>query len=189
MNSETKLPRDEGEILMDFLPKLIRLVEVNVSNRLRAKIGHAEVEHSIMASIIRMERQGKIKIEESEDFWKQLVVVSLNKVRKKARYFSAKKRDYRREIQLGEESTPLAELTQDHREPTDEEGVAFEKLLERLQETLDDSCRIVLEGKLEGLTHLEIAAKLPSKAHSAKTVSRRLTDIREAIAKLSGEDD
>ena len=147
------------------------------------------MENSILGSVIRMEREGKIKIEESIDFWKQLVVVSLNKVRKKARYYAAQKRDYRREIQLDDEGTPLEELAKDHREPTDEEGAAFERLLEQLQESLNAECRVVLEGKLQGLTHLEIAAKLPSKAHSKKTVSRRLNEIRKTIEMFEAEDD
>jgi len=189
MNSQPDQSSSDSRILMDYLPKLIRLVERNMSGRLQGKLGSDDMAQSVLGSILRVAGEGKIKIEESEDFWKQLVVISLNKVRKKSRYYNAKKRDYSREISFADDSLTLAELAQDYRDPTDEQGLEFAKLLERLDESLDADCRVVLEGKLAGLSHLEIAAMLPSKASSAKTVGRRLNDIKKTLALLSEEDD
>jgi len=186
-NDSSKL--GESTILMDYLPKLIRLAERNMSVRLIAKVGSDDMAGSIIGSVLRMSREGKIKIEQSDDFWKLLVAISLNKVRKKARYFNAQKRDSGREIQFGGDLPSLEEIARDHGDPTLEDGEDLVNLLELLTERLDDDCKAVLAGKLEGRTNLEIAPTLGTSGKSTKTVTRCWQKVESEMQKIAKEND
>ena len=162
----------ESVVLLDYLPKLIRLAERNMSSRLKAKMGSDDMADSIIGSVIRMSREGKLRIEESDEFWRLLVAISLNKVRKKARHFKALKRDSGREVQVGGDWQSLDELARSSGDPSREDGEAIGNLLEGLVDKLDDDCKSVLAGKLDGKSNLEIAATLGPDGKSTKTVSR-----------------
>lgn len=178
----------ESVVLMDYLPKLIRLAERNMSSRLRAKVGSDDMADSIIGSVIRMSREGKLRIEESDEFWRLLVAISLNKVRKKARYFKALKRDAGREVQVGGDWQSLDELARSCGDPTDEDGEAVGDLLGRLVNTLDDDCKIVLAGKLDGKSNLEIAATLGPNGKSTKTVTRCWKKIETEMKMVAEKD-
>lgn len=177
----------ESEILMDYLPKLIRLAERNMSVRLKTKVGSDDMAGSIIGSVIRMSREGKLRIEQSESFWKVLVAIALNKVRKKARYYGAQKRCLDRELRISDEWPALEQLAQSAGEPSDDEGRAVGEALELLAERLDDDCRVVLSGRIENKSNLEIAAMLGPAGKSSKTVTRCWKKIETEINKIAEE--
>ena len=186
MSDQENVP-GESTILLDYLPKLMRLADRNMSTRLKAKVGSDDMANSILGSVVRMAREGKLQIEQSEEFWKLLVVISLNKVRKKVRYYKAKKRDSGREMQLGEDLPSLEELVADIGAPTAEDGEAVGLALEKLSEQLDEDCKVVLAGKLEGRSNLEIASMLGSEGKSTKTVTRCWKKVEEAAIRIVDE--
>ncbi len=69
----------ESTVIRFYLPRLIRLAERNLSAPLRKKIDGEDISASVLRSVIRKSRNGLMVIEESEDFWKQLVVITLTK--------------------------------------------------------------------------------------------------------------
>ena len=186
MTSESRSSLLESVVLMDYLPKLIRLADRNMSIRLKTKIDSDEMACSIIGSVLRMRNEGKIRIEQSEDFWRLLVAISLNKVRKKARHHKAKKRDISREIQFADDMPTLEEIAQDHGDPTDEDGAEIAMVLEKLTEQLDAECQIVLAGRLEFRTNLEIAKEINK---STRTVTRCWQTILEEMNKLLDKKD
>src|SRR5690349_15068878 len=82
----------ETDILMRYLPKLIGLAKKNMTSQLQQKVGAEDVGQTVLRTVLRRAQEGKMKIDQSEEFWKQLVTITRNKVRKKARHFSAQKR-------------------------------------------------------------------------------------------------
>ena len=186
MTSESKSSLSDSVVLMDYLPKLIRLADRNMSMRLKTKIDSEEMAYSIIGSVLRMRNEGKIRIDPSEDFWRLLVAISLNKVRKKARHYKAKKRDMGREIQFADDMPTLEEIAQDHGDPTDEDGADIAKVLEKLAERLDENCQIVLAGRLEFRSNLEIASQMNK---STRTVSRCWLTILDEMNKLLDDKD
>lgn len=186
MSDQENIP-GESTILMDYFPKLIRLAERNMSARLQAKVGSDEMANSILGSVVRMAREGKLHIEQTEVFWKLLMVISLNKVRKKVRFYKAKKRDSGREMQLGEDLPSLEELVADMGAPTEEDGESVGLALEKLSERLDEDCNVVLAGKLEGRSNLEIASLLGPEGKSTKTVTRCWKKVEEEAFRIVDE--
>ena len=176
-----------GELLFDYLPRLLRLAETNMAPRIKAQVGTEDMAHSILGSVFRLERKGKLNAEQiqSEDFWKLLQVIALCKIRKKVRALTTKKADINREQALTHEMPPLEELAIDSVAPTDEDGRWFEEVLEKLYAALDDDQRIVLDGKLAGDRTLQIAQRLADgEGMSTKTVTRiwnRIQQIAETI--------
>lgn len=178
----------KGSVLLDYLPKLIRLAEKNMSTRLQRKIGADDVANSVLKSMIQMINENKlpVAVEESEDFWRFLVVVSLNKIRKKARHFQTLKRNPSREVSLDD----LEYMVVQKGEPSDEEGEMVAKILEKLEEELDDDGRIILAGRMEGLPNEKIRMKLNGgKGRVGKTVSRRWKLIEERAREIVAEMD
>ena len=180
----------ESTILSHYLPKLIRLAERNLSPQLRRKIDENDIGGTVMRTIIRQAREGVLTIEESEDFWKLLVAITLNKVRKKARFWKQQKRSISREQELAADGPKMEDIAVDLsaplNDPTDDEGQAFAAILEKLSGNLDETCQNVLALKMEGLTHIQIAEKL---GVSTRSVTRYVTRIQQELGQLNAESD
>ncbi len=99
--------------------------------------------------------------------------MALNKVRNRVRFNEAGIRDVRR-------SEGNEELLEGVPDPTPEEAVAFEDMLQGISSALSDEVRSVLQLILEGYSVVEIAENLNV---STKTVSRRKSAIRREILK------
>ncbi|MEQ1824694.1 MAG: ECF-type sigma factor [Pirellula sp.] len=180
----------ESTILSNYLPKLMRLAERNLSPQLRRKIDENDIGGTVMRTIIRQAREGVLTIEESEDFWKLLVAITLNKVRKKARYWKQQKRSISREQELAADGPKIEDLAIDPStplaDPTDDEGEAFAAILEKLSGNLDETCQNVLAMKMEGRTHIQIAEDL---GVSTRSVTRYVTRIQQELGQINAESD
>jgi RNA polymerase sigma-70 factor (ECF subfamily) len=178
----------DSTILGNYLPKLIRLAEQNLSPALRRKVDENDIAESVILSVILKVREGKLHIEQSEDFWKLLVAVTLNKVRKKARYWKQQKRSIAREQELAADGPRIEEIAIDPStplsDPTNEEGEAFAAILEKLSSNLDATCVAVLNMKIEGLSHMQIAEKLQV---STRSVTRYVTRIQHELSQLDSD--
>ncbi len=184
----TNPKNDFGNLLIDYLPRLVRLAEKNMSSGLKKRVDPDEMANSVLGSVIRMQAEGKlmVDIENSSEFGSLITTIALNKIRKKARFHQ---RDYRREIAPSDEGPTLAEMLQQAGDPTDADGASLARILERLEESLDEDGKIVLAGKREKLIAEEIAGKLNGgKGRSTKTVQRIWERIHDLAKSLSEED-
>jgi hypothetical protein len=109
-----------GKALLDYLPQLIRLAEKNMSRPLQARVGADDLANSVVGSVFRAFCEGKLKVnfEDDKQFWRFLVVVALNKIRKRARDHSTDKRN----VKLDQSLSDLEYLVQESNDPSDEEG-------------------------------------------------------------------
>jgi RNA polymerase sigma factor (sigma-70 family) len=177
-----------GNALVEYLPRLIYLAERNMSRRLQTRIGADDLAHSVVKSVFRRFREGKLiaNFEDDGQFWKFLVVVALNKIRKKARDHGSKKRN----LSLDQPLSELEFLIEESRDPSDEEAEQVADVLERLEEVLSNDGKILLQCKMDGLTNRQIAEKLNSgQGVSTKTVTRRWNEIIEQLRSIIEEMD
>lgn len=185
-------PSGNGDVLIDYLPKLIRLAEANMSNGLKQRIASEEVAASVLGSVIRMKKEGKLQIpiDESSEFSALLTTIALRKIRKKARYHRQQKRDYRREMKIAEDGPTLAEIIAQVGDPTDEDGIHLLRILQQLEEQLTEDERLVMEGKRAELSAEEIGSKLDQgRGRSTKTVGRIWNRILDRARRLVDEID
>lgn len=175
-----------GKALLDYLPQLIRLAEKNMSRPLQARVGADDLANSVVGSVFRAFCEGKLKVnfEDDKQFWRFLVVVALNKIRKRARDHSTDKRN----VKLDQSLSDLEYLVQESNDPSDEEGLQVAQILQKLEEELDQDGRIILRGKFEGQSNMQIAEQLKNGAGaSTKTVSRRWKEIQDRLKEIIEE--
>lgn len=175
-----------GKALLDYLPQLIRLAEKNMSRPLQARVGADDLANSVVGSVFRAFCEGKLKVnfEDDKQFWRFLVVVALNKIRKRARDHSTDKRN----VKLDQSLSDLEYLVQESNDPSDEEGLQVAQILQKLEGELDQDGRIILKGKFEGQSNMQIAEQLKNGAGaSTKTVSRRWKEIQDRLKEIIEE--
>lgn len=183
---------NDGDLLLEYLPKLIRLAEANMSAGLKKRIDADEMANSVLGSVIRLQAEGKlpVRLDNSDEFSSLLTTIALNKIRKKARFHRAQKRDYRLEITPSEEGPSLADTLAQAGDPTEADGVHLLRILETLESQLTADEQLVLAGKREGLIAEAIAGQLnDGKGRSTKTVQRIWERIHQTAKGLVDEID
>lgn len=190
MSDQERPELTDAGVLIDFLPKLIRMAERHMSPGLRNRVSSEDMAHSAIGSILRMEKNRVLRVSSSnsEEFWPFIVTILLNKIRKRARFERAKKRDYARDVPLDDDRRSLAEMIAEIEPETEYAGACFADLLERLRAELGPDSLIVLDGKLEGLQRLQIAELLDNgKGKSTKSVTRLWKDIERRAREIAEE--
>lgn len=172
-----------GKTLVAYIPRLIRLAERNMSKPLQVRVGADDLADSVIKSVFRAFSQGKLQVnlQDDEQFWKYLTVVSLNKIRRKARDNKSGKRDLTLDQPLSDLEFMIAETS----EPSDEEGKQVAELLILLESELDADGKLILEGKLQGDSSRTISMRLNGgQGFSTKTVTRRWIDIQDKLRSI-----
>lgn len=173
------MSRELVESLEDYLPKLIRLADRNISERFKGKIEAEDVAASVCRTFIRHYGNSDFHIDNDEDLWKLLVTITLTKTRNKVRHHTAEKRDVGREYALDQPGL-VAALNSP---PGPDEAAEFVDTLTVLQERLDDEVASkVLQLLLEGEKQVDIAKKLNI---VPRTVQRKKAMIQEELGGMN----
>jgi RNA polymerase sigma factor (sigma-70 family) len=183
-------PREEGE-LRQFLARirdgdeeaareLLRLYEAKVRlvvrrqlpRLLRSRFDSQDFVQSIWRSFFRRVKMSPTELESTENLVGFLARAARNKVIDEYRRASSRKQDVRREESMWEGAEPR-DLVDGSNSPS---GVAeANEALSRLRDFLPEDRRSILDLKAEGLTTVEIAAKL---GIGERTVRRVIEDLR-----------
>jgi len=158
--------------------RLLLLVSGHLNDKLRRRLDPDELVQSIMKSAFRVTSEQDIGCHDETGFWKWLVTVALNKTFKRIDRETAGKRDPKRETGG---DTVLGERIL--RDPTPDDVVEVSELLQKIMAKLTDVQGKILLGKLDGLSHAEIAAQI---GVSTKTVQRNGQAIRDAAMEILG---
>jgi RNA polymerase sigma factor (sigma-70 family) len=126
-------------------------------------------------------RDGKFRLDHSDDLWRLLVEVTLHKLYHAAHRHLAERRSVNREQHPSGASTEFRGLAS--HEPTPDEALAAADELSALLEQLGDRDRQVLELRLQGHEHEEIANRLNC---SERTVRRAISQARRLMATRGG---
>lgn len=154
-----------------YMEKLLSLIQRNIAARFQPRFDAEDVAQSVLNSWFEGVRRRSIHPTSSTEIWPLISVLALNKVRNRIRFHQAKIRD----IRQTEESDGYPDTVPD---PTPDEAVIFEDLLQAVSVALSDDGRNVLRLILEGYSVTEIAEKL---CISTKTVARRKAEIRKHV--------
>jgi RNA polymerase sigma factor (sigma-70 family) len=170
-----------------YVDRLITLIGRHIARRFQGRFDADDVAQSVFGSFFRRTREGHFEFEHDEAFWKLLLTIGLNKVRKKVGFHEAEKRDPTREqrpADSDEVQSFLAECL--CREPSVVELVTLADLLEAVVRGLEPTQRSVLSLRIEGRSQAEIAEQL---GLGERTVRRVFAQIRDRAAELLEVDD
>jgi RNA polymerase sigma factor (sigma-70 family) len=164
-----------AEFWQTYSPALRRLANKQMSPALKQRVDPDDVVQSACRTFFRRARQEQFQLEDSAALWRLLCAVTLTKVRQHARFHRRKRRGMDREISINaSESGGIASPVDPG--PAPDEAVAFADQLQHLLQELDDEELRLIQLKLEGRDHEQIASILQC---STRSVRRLLAKIRD----------
>lgn len=176
------------ELCLRYAKRLIALARRRLPASLSPRVDPEDVVQSVYRSFFEAARSEQFDVERGGDLWALLVAITLHKLRDQVKRQTRDKRSIDRERTFGSEDSLLG--LQAHlrsREPAPLEAVALVEQVEQLMRRLPPMSRRVLELRLQGHNHEEIAADI---GRSQRTVLRLLNEIRRqlepAYAALAG---
>jgi RNA polymerase sigma factor (sigma-70 family) len=169
------------EIFERYIDRLTRLARARLSPRLSRRTDAEDVVMSAWRSFFVAAGAGRFSLKRSGDLWRLLVSITLHKLYHQARRHTAERRTVGGEQPLDQTNDWM--IAASDREPAPEEAVALAEELEHLMAGLDEFGRRVLELRLQGETHAEIAGDTQ---RSERSVRRRLHEIRERLSRQWG---
>ncbi len=164
------------EIFHRYVNRLVGLARKRISEGLGQRIDAEDVVQSVYRSFFRNAEAGKYAVERSGDLWRLLASITVNKVRKKARFHGQQKRAYAKEGRLNDEQ--FERLQRLAEGPDAADAIAVLDELESMMTGLEARDRQVLELRLQGASLEEIADKVE---RSQRTVRRSLDQAGETL--------
>ena len=160
------------ELLRRYEAKVRLVVRRQLPRLLRSRFDSQDFVQSIWGSFFRRIKASPTELEGTENLIGFLARAARNKVIDEYRRASSRKQDMRREESMWEGAEPR-ELADDSDTPI--EVAEASEALDRLRELVPEDRRTVLDLKAEGLTTVEIAARL---GLGERTVRRVIEDLR-----------
>jgi RNA polymerase sigma-70 factor, ECF subfamily len=165
------------QLYLRYARRLNILVERQCSHELARSAGVEDIVQSVFRSFFRRVGQGFYDAPEGDELWKLLLVIALHKIRDKASYHHAAKRDAQRTIG-GEEARLFLESQPDERETSDAE---FELVLNEMLEILPPDTRVIVKLRIDGCQVAEVAKVV---GRSRRSVERVLHETRLRLGEL-----
>lgn len=163
----------ETELFARYLERLTALARARMSASIQTRTDPEDVVLSVYRSFFAGAQRGQFAIQRSGDLWRLLAAIAIHKVRRTARHHRASKRSVDREQTAGAAFDAVAEKL-----PTAEDSVALAEYLETIYQSLDATERQIVEMRLRGLSHFEIASEIKC---SERTVRRHLAAFQDRL--------
>jgi RNA polymerase sigma-70 factor (ECF subfamily) len=169
------------QLYLRYAQRLNSLVEMQCSAELARREGVEDIVQSVFRTFFRRIGEGYYDVPDEDELWRLLLVIALHKIRSKATYHHASKRNARRTI-VG----ALARLVPDTRAEVNDLPYAHLKLvLEEILERLPAHSRVMVKLRIEGWDVAEVARKT---GRSKRTVERILQETRLELVEILGQE-
>lgn len=99
------------ELYHRYADRLIRLADRKSSEKVLHRVGAEDIVQSVFRTFFRRAATGHYRLPDGDELWKLFLVISLNKIRTKAGFHQAKKRDVSRTQTLGDYQPAGADTT------------------------------------------------------------------------------
>jgi RNA polymerase sigma-70 factor, ECF subfamily len=171
----------DDRVVREFCHKygdaLERIAGKHLPRGLRRRVEPEDVVQSAYRTFLRRAGGGEFKLSDSEDLWRLLCAITLNKVRQQARFHLRKKRGMQRETAMDDSASVSAWSPSDDA-PTPDEAAAFKEQFEQVMSRLDEEQRKIVELRLTDRTHTEAAEVMGC---SERTVRRLLKEVQKKL--------
>lgn len=170
------------QLYLRYAGRLIRLVQRQCSADLARWAGVEDIVQSVFISFFRRISQGYYDVPDGDELWKLLLVIALHKIRSKATYYHAAKRDTHR-IVNGEAAQRRLKFQANDWES---QYAYLELVLGEALEQLPAQSRVIVRLRIEGCDVAEVARRT---GRSRRSVERILQGGRLRLGELLGAKD
>jgi RNA polymerase sigma-70 factor, ECF subfamily len=167
-----------GVLYYRYASRLRSLAMAKTGADLAGRVDADDIVQSAFASFFRGAKDGQYNAPSGEEIWNLLLVMTLNKVRAKAAYHRADKRDVRKTV---DDLEGKFEVPDSDQAAATMLKMVIEEVLDKLPPTSAD----VIKCRLEGYEVADIAARL---GRAKRSVERILQDFRSRMAEILGYD-
>jgi RNA polymerase sigma-70 factor (ECF subfamily) len=151
-------------------PDLARLVEPD------------DIVQSVFGSFFRGASQGAYALPDGEELWKLFLVIALNKIRARARFHRAARRDVSRTVGAWGEGPSLEQVAAGGDAAEALLQLTMDEALDRLPQAQREAIRLRVEG-------FEVAEIAKATGRSLRSTERLLQEARERLAALLAPDE
>jgi RNA polymerase sigma-70 factor (ECF subfamily) len=165
-----------SELFQRFANRLVGLARQRIDSDLRGKVDPEDVVQSVFRSFFRRNEAGEFNVEDSNDLWSLLAVITVHKCGHQIRYYRAARRAAGKEqggVQYTDDSHASWEALA--HDPTPSNVAMLNETLESMLNSLEGRERQMLSLALQGLS---IEAISEDVGRSERTVRRVLERIR-----------
>jgi RNA polymerase sigma-70 factor (ECF subfamily) len=174
-------PQAAEEVFARYAQRLTSLAEQHLSRKLAGRLDGADVVQSVFRTFFRRSAAGEFRIDSSDELWRLLVRITLQKARAKGRHHTAGVRDVAAEEPGGGAALLLHAVTH---EPGPAEAAALVDQIETLLRGLPALYCDLLRLRLEGYSVSDTATQL---GVSRRTVHRALQFLQQRLASGGSE--
>jgi RNA polymerase sigma-70 factor (ECF subfamily) len=167
-------------LYLRYAQRLQALTQAQCSAELARQVDAEEIVQSIFGSFFRGASQGYYDVPAGEELWKLFLVIALNKIRAKGKYFRAAKRDTRLAVQ-SERIDEHATAGGRHQADLAFLQLTVAEALDRLPPKYKEMVTLRIEG-------YEIADIAQRTGRSHRTVERILQQARQRLSELLKEE-
>jgi RNA polymerase sigma-70 factor (ECF subfamily) len=173
-------------IFQRFAGRLVGMARVRLDERLRQKVDAEDVIQSVFRSFFERSARGEFDFSNWEGVWGLLVLLTVRKCGRRAKYFQTDRRDTRREVTIvgGTSSFDLRLVKAIADEPTAEEAAILTETTGEIMRSLrTDKERQIFELSLQGYSIAEISNFT---CHYERGVERVRNKIRTMLEERLG---
>lgn len=168
------------EIYNRYVSRLIALAGSRISPALARRVEAEDVVQSVYRSFFARTSDDRLAVDQSGQLWGLLAAITVNKIRGKARFHSAGKRNVATEASINASASCFglapSELARD---PSAEEAAMLTEQYDLASQQMSDSQRQVFQMFLDGENEETIAKSI---RRSSRTVRRELEQIRNILS-------
>jgi RNA polymerase sigma-70 factor (ECF subfamily) len=166
------------QIVDQYSAALVAVARRQIGPKLARRLDAEDVVQSTYRSLFVRARQGAYELGSGRDLWKLLVTMTLNKVRRQAKFHRAQRRNMSREqSERASGDTPYVQRVASD-SPGPEEAAMLVDEVEHLLARLRPSDRPIVELRLQGLSASEIAAET---SRAERSVRRILAHVEQRL--------
>lgn len=151
-----------------YAERLIRLAGKRSTGMLSNRVEAEDIVQSVFRTFFRRAVTGHYKLPEGEEIWKLFLVISLNKIRKKAEFYGAAKRDVKRTQAIGDQQLASADTS----------SQVLQLTIEELISRLPTQHQGVIRDRIQGYDVGEMASR---NQLSRRSVERILQSFRQQM--------
>lgn len=170
-------------IFQRFAQRLISLARSRLSSSIRQKVDPEDVLQSVFRSFFTRYSGGEFDVNDWDNLWSLLTVITLRKCGHRAEFFRAACRDLQREQPMQSAGLDWEAVA---REPTPSEAAILIETLEQVMRELNERERQMLQLSLHGYTASEISAQLDCSTRKVQRVKKRVVEHLQRLRAESG---